>query len=289
MSDDFPVVKLEGTKKKVSVGASRKPILFGERINPTNRKKMIEAIKSRDLEMIRNDAKAQVDAGADCLDINVGVPETDEKSMMIAAIEAVQEVVDVPLVIDSSDPSVIEAGLKVVKGRPLINSTTGETKRLESILPLIKEYDVAVIGLTLDDAGIPTEADKRIAVAKNIVAKAHEIGIGNDQILIDPLALACGTSQTGAKASLDTINYIRNEMRLNTTIGLSNISFGMPERKRMNAAFLLLCVGEGLTSFIGNPLDKEIQFAVKSTALLWGEDNYGMNYVKYCKLQDAQK
>jgi len=284
MGNDFPVVKLVGTKKTVLIGEKRTPILIGERINPTGKKKLIEAIRAGDFEYIRNEAKNQVANGADCLDVNMGVPDTDEKANMIKAIQIVQEVADVPLVIDSSNPDVIEAGLEVVKGRPMINSTTGEEKRLGTILPLAKEYDVAVLGLTLDDEGIPAQADKRIAVAKKIVESAHKIGLQDDQILLDPLALTCGTNQEGGKASLDTIGYIRTTLRLNTSIGLSNISFGMPERTKLNAAFLLLCVGQGLTSFIGNPMDKEIQFALKSVRLLWGEDRFGMGYVKHCKL-----
>ena len=285
MSTDFPIVKLVGTKKTVLVGATKRPILIGERINPTNRKKLIEAIKAKDWAYIQNEAKSQVAAGADCLDINVGVPGEDEheKANMIAAITAVQEVVDVPLSLDSSNPAVIEQGLKVVKGIPMINSTTGEEKRLSAILPLAKQYNVPVLGLALDDAGIPAQAPKRMEIAKKIADRAYKIGLEPTQLLIDPLALACATSPEGGRASLDTIGYIRNALKLNTSIGLSNISFGMPERPKLNAAFLLLCVGQGMTSFIGNPMDKDIQFAVKSVGLMWGEDKYGMNYVRYCK------
>jgi len=285
LSTDFPIVKLVGTKKTVLVGATKRPILIGERINPTNRKKLIEAIKAKDWAYIQNEAKSQVAAGADCLDINVGVPGEDEheKANMIAAITAVQEVVDVPLSLDSSNPAVIEQGLKVVKGIPMINSTTGEEKRLAAILPLAKQYNVPVLGLALDDAGIPAQAQKRMEIAKKIADRAYKIGLEPTQLLIDPLALACATSPEGGRASLDTIGYIRNTLKLNTSIGLSNISFGMPERPRLNAAFLLLCVGQGMTSFIGNPMDKDIQFAVKSVGLMWGEDKYGMNYVRYCK------
>ena len=247
MSGDFPVVKLKGTKKSVTVGDKKIPVLIGERINPTNRKTIIEQLKAGNIDVLRGEAKAQVEAGADCLDINVGVPGIDEKATMIAAIKVVQEEVDVPLVIDSSNPEVIEAALKVIQGRPGINSTTGEAKRMDSILPMVKEYNAVIIGLTLDDAGIPAESAKRIEIAKTIVSRANSLGIQNDQILIDPLALACGSSQNGAIASLDTIGYIRNELKLNTTIGLSNISFGMPDRNKLNAAFLLLAVGLGLT------------------------------------------
>jgi len=278
-------VKLVGTKKTVLVGATKRPILIGERINPTNRKKLIEAIKAKDWAYIQNEAKNQVAAGADCLDINVGVPGEDEheKANMIAAITAVQEVVDVPLSLDSSNPAVIEQGLKVVKGTPMINSTTGEEKRLTAILPLAKQYNVPVLGLALDDDGIPAQAQKRMEIAKKIADRAYKIGLEPTQLLIDPLALACATSPEGGRASLDTIGYVRNTLKLNTSIGLSNISFGMPERPKLNAAFLLLCVGQGMTSFIGNPMDKDIQFAVKSVGLMWGEDKYGMNYVRYCK------
>jgi len=289
LTGDLPIVKLSGTKKAVPIGASKTPVLIGERINPTNRKKLIETLKVGNFDMLREEAKAQVAAGADCLDINVGVPDIDEKATMIAAIQAVQEVVDVPIIIDSSDTSVIKAALDVVKGRPGINSTTGETKRMDSVLPLVKEHDVAIIGLVLDDTGIPATADKRIEIAKKIVSRAHALGIEDDQILIDPLALACGTSEIGGMASLETIAYVRNEMNLNTTIGLSNISFGMPERRSLNAAFLLLCIGEGLTSFIGNPLDPDIRFAIRSTALLWGEDKFGMKYVKHCREQQQEQ
>jgi 5-methyltetrahydrofolate--homocysteine methyltransferase len=165
----------------------------------------------------------------------------------------------------------------------MINSTTGEEKRLSAILPLAKQYNVPVLGLALDDDGIPAQGQKRMEIAKKIADRAYKIGLEPTQLLIDPLALACATSPEGGRASLDTIGYIRNTLKLNTSIGLSNISFGMPERPKLNAAFLLLCVGQGMTSFIGNPMDKDIQFAVKSVGLMWGEDKYGMNYVRYCK------
>lgn len=264
-----PVIELKGTKKTVKIGATKTPIIIGERINPTNRKELIAKLKAGEFGILEAEAKKQVANGADVLDINVGVPGIDEKHAMIEALRIVQDAVEVPLWIDTSNPEVLAAALKNVKGRPGINSTTGEEKRMDIVIPLAAEYGAALVGLCIDDAGIPQTSDKRIRVAKKIIEKAEKHGLDRKSIIIDCVALACSTGESGAKATLDTIRLCTEELGVNTTVGLSNVSFGLPDRPVLNAAFMLMCAGQGMTCFIGNPNDPNMQVALKSSKLFW--------------------
>ena len=282
-----PVIELKGTGKTVKIGAGKTPVIIGERINPTNRKDLIAKLKIGEFDMLGGEAKKQVENGADILDVNVGVPGIDEKHAMLEALRLVQEAVDVPLWIDTSNPEVLAAALKAVKGRPGINSTTGEEKRMEVVIPLAAEHDAVLVGLTIDDAGIPTTADKRVEIAGTIIERAEKKGMDRKNILIDCVALACGTSDVGARATLDTIRRVTEEYGVNTTVGLSNVSFGLPDRPRLNASFMLLCAGQGMTCFIGNPMDPNIQFALKSSKLFWGEDKFAMGYLTYFRKMQA--
>jgi 5-methyltetrahydrofolate--homocysteine methyltransferase len=283
-----PVIELKGTKKTVRIGAGRTPVLVGERINPTNRKELIAKLKAGEFGILEGEAKKQIANGADVLDINVGVPGIDEKHAMIEALRIVQDAVDAPLWIDTSDPEVLAVALKNVKGRPGINSTTGEEKRMDIVVPLAAEYGAALVGLCIDDAGIPTTSEKRVAVARRIIDRAEKAGLDRKNIIIDCVALACGTGETGAKATLDTIRICTEELGVNTTVGLSNVSFGLPDRPVLNAAFMLMCAGQGMTCFIGNPNDPNMQVALKSSKLFWGEDKFAMGYLMWFRKRQAE-
>lgn len=283
-----PVIELRGTGKTAKIGAGKTPVLVGERINPTNRKDLIAKLKAGEFGVLEMEAKKQVANGAEVLDINVGVPGIDEKHAMLEALRIVQDAVEVPVWIDTSNPEVLAAALKAVRGRPGINSTTGEEKRMEAVIPLAAEYGAALVGLTIDDAGIPTTKDKRVEIARKIIDRAEKAGLDRKNIIIDCVALACGTGENGARATLDTIRTVTEEFGVNTTVGLSNVSFGLPERPMLNAAFMLLCAGQGMTCFIGNPNDPNIQFALKSSKLFWGEDKFAMGYLTYYRKRQAE-
>ena len=283
-----PVIELKGTGKTVKIGAGRTPVIVGERINPTNRKELIAKLKAGEFEIVGPEAKKQVMNGADILDINVGVPGIDEKHAMIESLRIVQETVDVPLWIDTSNPEVLAAALKTVKGRPGINSTTGEEKRMDIVIPLAAEYGAALVGLCIDDAGIPQTSEKRVAVARKIIEKAEKHGLDRKDIIIDCVALACSAGESGAKATLDTIRICTEELGVNTTVGLSNVSFGLPDRPVLNAAFMLLCAGQGLTCFIGNPNDPNMAVSLKASKLFWGEDKFAMGYLTYFRKRQAE-
>jgi len=283
-----PVIELKGTKKTVKIGATRTPVIVGERINPTNRKELIAKLKAGEFGILENEAKKQVANGADVLDINVGVPGIDEKHAMLEALRIVQDAVEVPLWIDTSNPEVLAIALKNVRGRPGINSTTGEEKRMDVVIPLAAEYGAALVGLCIDDAGIPQTSDKRIQIARKIIEKAEKHGLDRKSIIIDCVALACSTGETGAKATLDTIRLCTEELGVNTTVGLSNVSFGLPDRPVLNASFMLMCAGQGMTCFIGNPNDPNMQVALKSSKLFWGEDKYAMGYLTWFRKRQAE-
>lgn len=284
----IPVIELKGTERTVKIGGTNTPVIVGERINPTNRKALIEKLKAGEFEVLAGEAKKQVEGGADILDINVGVPGIDEKHAMLEALRIVQDAVDVPIWIDTSDPAVLAEALKTVKGRPGINSTTGEEKRMDIVIPLAAEYDAALVGLVIDDAGIPTTTEKRVEIAGRIIERAEKAGMDRKNLIIDCVALACGASDSGAKATLDTIRLVTEKYGVNTTLGLSNASFGLPARPKLNAAFMLMCAGEGMSCFIGNPNDADMNFALKASKLFWGEDKFAMGYLTYYRKWQAE-
>ena len=207
---------------------------------------------------------------------------------MLEALRIVQDAVDVPIWIDTSDPAVLAEALKTVKGRPGINSTTGEEKRMDVVIPLAAEYDAALVGLVIDDAGIPTTTEKRVEIAGRIIERAEKAGMDQKNLIIDCVALACGASDSGAKATLDTIRMVTEKYGVNTTLGLSNASFGLPARPKLNAAFMLMCAGEGMSCFIGNPNDADMNFALKASKLFWGEDKFAMGYLTYYRKWQAE-
>ncbi|MBN1848577.1 MAG: dihydropteroate synthase, partial [Deltaproteobacteria bacterium] len=230
--------KVTSASKEIVIGHDQPTVLIGERINPSGKKKMAEALKSNDLDVIREEAIAQVEAGANILDVNVVTPGVDETAMLPRAIEIIMRAVDVPLCIDINNPAALKEALQVYQGKPIVNSVSGEENSLNEVLPLVKEYGTAVIALTLDDDGIPKEAEKRIAVAHKIIERAESMGIPREDIIVDGLALTIGADHNAGKVTLDTIRKIKEEFGVNQTLGASNISFGLPNRLLLNQAFL---------------------------------------------------
>ena len=267
--------------KTVVIGPSRPLVIIGERINPTGRKKLAESLEDGNLDLVRSEAIRQVEEGAHILDVNVGVSGIDEPKMLKEAILAIQEVTDVPLCIDSALPKALEAGLNAYQGKALINSVNGEKHKLEEVLPLVKEHGAAVIGLTMDDNGIPKEAEKRLEIARLIVDRAEQAGIPREDVIIDPLAMAISADDQAGLETIKALRLIRDELGVNQTLGLSNISFGLPERPSINAVFLAMAVLNGLTCPISDPTILEIRRATLLTDLLLGKDEFCMNYLSF--------
>lgn len=266
--------------KKVLISRDRPCIIIGERINPTGRKMLQAALKEEDFDIVRQDAIAQVEAGAGILDINVGVPGGDEVALLTKAIKTVREVTDVPLCIDTADLEALEAALKIYAGKALVNSVTGEDKRLKKVLPLIKEHNAAVIGLCMDDKGIPSTAERRFEVAGKIIEQAGKLSIPAEDVVIDPLVLTVGSDHLAGRIALDATEMIVKEFGVNITMGLSNISFGMPDRDALNVTFIAMAIRAGLTCPIANPLQEEIVKAILAADLSMGRDEYGARWIK---------
>ncbi|RPH58094.1 MAG: hypothetical protein EHM81_10605, partial [Chloroflexi bacterium] len=241
---------LKSATKEVKIRIDRPFVMIGEKINPTGHKKLAAALQENNLEYVRQLALRQVAWGAEVLDVNVGVPGLDEVGIVGQVVELVQSVVEAPLCLDSANPEVLAAGLKVAKGKVLINSVSGEEKRLETVLPLVKEYGAAVIGLTMDDKGIPATAEDRVAVAEKIIQRAAKLGIPVEDIIIDPLVLTVGSDSKAALVTLQTIELLRKEFGVNVNLGASNVSFGLPDRPAINQAFLSLAMQLGATCSI---------------------------------------
>jgi 5-methyltetrahydrofolate--homocysteine methyltransferase len=252
-------------------------VLIGERINPAGKKKLAEALKAGDLELVRGEARAQVQAGADILDVNVGAFGVDEVAMLPRAVQAVMDTVDVPLCIDSNDPAALEAAMKAYKGKPLVNSVTGEERSLTRILPLIKERGAAVIGLVQDGEGIPKDAKRRVSIARNIVKRAEEFGIGPEDIVIDCLAFAVGADTSSGPAVMEAIRAIKSGLGVNMTLGASNVSFGLPDRDLLNSAFAAMAVAAGITCLITDAA--KIKPTIAAADLVLGRDKYARRYI----------
>lgn len=272
--------------KEVIIGFDQPFCVIGERINPTGRKKLAAEMQDGNFDTVRKDALEQVAAGAAILDVNAGVtavdPNKTEPPLMIQTMEIVQELVDVPLSIDSSVTGAIEAGLKVAKGRPLVNSVTGEEEKLEAILPLIKKYNVPVVAISNDESGISMDPDVRFAVAKKIVEHAADYGIKPHDIVVDPLVMPIGALGDAGRQVFTLVRRLRDELGVNTTCGLSNISFGLPHRHGINAAFIPMVIASGMTSAIMNPCRPQEMEAVHGANVLAGTDqdcaSWIMNY-----------
>ncbi|MBL8705698.1 MAG: methyltetrahydrofolate cobalamin methyltransferase [Rhodospirillales bacterium] len=271
---------ISSATKEVVIGFDRPFVVIGERINPTGRKLLAAEMAAGDMSRVSADAIAQVEAGATMLDVNAGIPLADEPKILADAIQLVQSLTDVPLSIDSSIVAALEAGLAVYKGRPLVNSVTGEEERLEAVLPLIKKYDCAVIAISNDETGISEDPDVRFAVAKKIVERAQDYGIKPCDIVVDPLVMPVGAINIAGLTAFKIIRRLREELKVNTSCGASNISFGLPNRHGMNAAFLSMAIGAGMTSAIMNPLRAEEMAAVMGADVLAGHDPNCARWIK---------
>jgi 5-methyltetrahydrofolate--homocysteine methyltransferase len=258
--------------RQVKIGPEHPFVIIGERINPTGRKKLAAEMAAWDFERVQADAIAQVAAGAKMLDVNAGIPMTDEPALLAKAVQVVQDVVDVPLSIDSSIVAALEAGLSAYKGKPLVNSVTGEEERLENILPLIKEFGAAVIGIANDESGISEDPDERFAIAKKIVERAVSYGINREDVIIDPLAMPVGAVRLAGSTLFKIVRRVREELGVNTICGISNISFGLPDRETLNATFLAMAISAGMTCAITNPLEEYIRKTVLAADVLKGVD-----------------
>jgi 5-methyltetrahydrofolate--homocysteine methyltransferase len=271
--------------REVIIGGGRPTVLIGERINPTGKKRLAEALRAGDLSVVREEALAQVAAGADILDVNVGATGVDEETMLPLAVQAVCEVVDVPLCIDSRKIRALAAALAVCPGRPIVNSVTGEEASLEEVLPLVKQYGVPVVALTLDEKGIPAEAQARVEIAHRIVERAEAMGIPREDVIIDCLTLSLGANVKAGLGTLDATRRVRDELGCNQTQGASNISHGLPNRPVLNGAYLALAIEAGLTC--PNVDVALVRMAVLSADLVLGRDNYAMRFI--AAFREAQK
>lgn len=267
-------------EKKVIIAPERPFVVIGERINPTRRKKLAETMASGDFSLVQQDALKQVEAGAHVLDINAGIPGGNEPELLSGAVKAVMEVANVPLCFDTANPDALEAALKIYPGKALINSTTAEAEMMERVFPLAKQYGAAVIGVITDESGVPATPEDRLRVAEKLVLQAGDYGIPAQDILIDCLALTVGADHNAGKVTLDSMQLVRNELGVNLSLGASNVSFGLPDRKIINMAYLTLAIGRGLTAAITDPTVPEIQATVLACDLLMGRDDYAMRWIK---------
>ncbi len=263
------------------------PVIVGERINPTGKKKLKEALRENRLDYILNEAVSQQDKGAKVLDINVGLPEIDEVKMLTDTVKAVQAVSDLPLQLDSSDPVALEQAMRIYNGKPMINSVNGKQSSMDSIFPLVKKYGGVVVALTLDENGIPKTADERVAIAQKIINEAKKYGIDKKDIVVDALAMAVSSDKDSAKTTIESVRKLTEEVKVKTILGVSNISFGLPNREMLNSSFLTLCFENGLSSAIMNPLSKKMMEAYYSYCALKGLDNNFESYIAFANGEEA--
>jgi len=270
---------LKSAAKEVTIGIDKPFVMIGEKINPTGNKKLAAALQEGNLDAVRKLAERQVAWGADVLDVNVGVPGLDEVQMIARVVEIVSQAVDVPLCIDSGKAEILAAGLKAAPGKPLVNSVNAEEKQLSIILPVVRERGAAVIGLTIDENGIPKTPEERVAAADKIIQRAVQIGIPIEDIVIDPLVMTVGSDSMAALVTLQTIELLRKEFGVNINLGASNVSFGLPDRLTVNQAFLAMGIQAGATCSITDPI--KLGATVRGSDLLLGRDGFSMRYIKY--------
>ncbi len=271
---------ISSATKEIAIGFDRPFCVIGERINPTGRKILAEEMKNGDYSRVESDARAQVAAGAHMLDVNAGIPLADEPRILAECIQLVQSITDLPLAIDSSIVAALESGLSVYQGKPLVNSVTGEEERLEEVLPLVKKYDAAVVAISNDETGISEDPDVRFDVAKKIVERAADYGIHYSNIVVDPLVMPVGAINTAGLQVQKLLHRLRTELKVNTTCGASNFSFGLPNRRGMNGAFLTMAACAGMTSAIMNPLHEEDMTAILGADVILGHDPDCLRWIK---------
>ena len=266
--------------KEVVIGFDQPFVMIGERINPTGRKLLSEEMSKGDFSRVEQDTLAQVAAGAHMLDVNAGIPLADEPKILADTIKLVQSLTDVPLSIDSSIVAALQAGLEVYQGKALLNSVTGEEERLEAVLPLVKKYSCAVVAISNDETGISEDPDVRFAVAKKIVDRAKDYGIPSSDIVVDPLVMPIGALNSAGMQVIKLVRRLQEELKVNTTCGASNVSFGLPNRNGINAAFLAMGIASGLTSAITNPLHESVMQSVLGADVMMGNDPNCVRWIK---------
>jgi len=267
-------------EKSVTISPERPFVVIGERINPTRRKKLAETMSLGDYALVQEDARRQVEAGAQVLDVNAGIPGGDEPALLRGAVQAVLEVAKTPLCIDTANPDALEAALSVYPGKALINSTTAEASMMERVFPLAKKYHAAVIGVITDESGVPGTPDARLRVAEKLIKRAGDYGVPPEDIIIDCLALTVGADSKAGQVTLDTLLLVQKELGVNLSLGASNVSFGLPDRKIINVAYLALAIARGLTAAITDPTVPEIQTTLLACDLLMGRDEYAMRWIQ---------
>ncbi|MFH1765147.1 MAG: dihydropteroate synthase [Gemmatimonadota bacterium] len=272
--------KLTSATKTVVIGPGYPVRIIGERINPTGRKALAAEMAEGNLDRVAADALAQIEAGAAILDVNAGIPMVDEPALLAQIVELVQSLTEVPLCIDSSVVAALARGLEAYEGKALVNSVNGEEERLESVLPLVKKHGAAVIGLAMDESGIPKTPELRLQVAKKILNRAQDHGIDPADVVIDPLVLPVGASPNAGRIVLETLRLLKEELGVNTVCGASNVSFGLPDRPALNSAFLSMTVASGITAVIANPLEAVSHAGILAGDLLMGNDEHCMNWIR---------
>ena len=274
------ITTISSATREVKIGFDQPFVIIGERINPTGRKILAEEMKVGDYSRVQTDALAQVLAGAQMLDINAGIPLADEPRILAEAIQLVQSITDVPLSIDSSIIEALEAGLAVYQGKALVNSVTGEDEVLERVLPLVAKYGASVVAISNDETGISEDPNERFKVAKKIVERAADYGIHYSDVIVDPLVMPIGAINTAGLQVMHVVRRLREELKVNTTCGASNVSFGLPNRNGINSAFLTMAMGAGMTSAITSPLHPEVMAAVRGGDVMMGNDPNCANWIK---------
>lgn len=271
---------LSSPKKIVKIAEGQPFAIVGERINPTGRKRLAEEMAAGNFDRVRTDAIAQVQAGAQVLDVNAGIPLADEPAILAETVRIVQSVVDVPLCIDSSVVAALEAGLSAYRGKALVNSVTGEDDRLDKVLPLVKKHGAAVIAIINDETGISEDPDVRFEIAKKILSRTDEFGIPREDVLIDPLAMPIGAVRTAGTSLFKIVRRVKEELGCNTICGASNISFGLPDRSTLNATFIAMAIAAGMTCAITNPLEEHIRKSILAANVFMGTDENCMAWLK---------
>ena len=274
---------LRGSGRSVIISPERPVVIIGERINPTGRKRLAAQLRRGDFSLVQQEAQAQVEQGADVIDINVGAAGVDQAEILPRAVAAAAEVVDVPLAVDTDNPQALEAALALCPGRPLVNSVNGKESSLEAVLPLVKEYGAAVIALTMDEGGIPDTPERRLKVARKIVERAEAMDIPRQDVIVDCLALCVGADHRAALVTLEAMRLVREELGVNLVLGASNVSFGLPDRAAINDIFLAMAICQGLTCAITDPA--RTRRAILISDLLMGRDEFAMRYISFFRQQ----
>ena len=277
---------IKSETKTITIDTDGPFTIIGEKINPTGRKKLAEQLRERNYDYVRDLVRKQVEAGADILDVNVGVPGEDEVVLLPEVCKVVMDVTDIPICIDSANSEALAAALAVVPGKPLVNSVNGEEASFEAVLPVVKEFGAAVIGLTMDNDGIPSDPEVRLSIAEKILERAAKIGIPAEDVVIDPLVLTVGADSNAGLVTLQTIEMVREALGVNLNLGASNVSFGLPERHTINQVFLSLAIAAGATCAITDPM--RLSLTIRAVDLLRGRDDYAGRYIKHYRTMKAQ-